>query len=37
MMAVLNTDEMRRAEAAANESGLDYARMMENAGSAAAR
>ena len=29
MMAVLNTDEMRRAEAAANESGLDYARMME--------
>lgn len=36
-MFVLNTEEMRQAEAAANESGLEYIRLMENAGSAAAR
>lgn len=37
IMLVLNTEEMRQAEAAANESGLEYIRLMENAGSAAAR
>ncbi len=36
-MHVLNTEEMRQAEASANESGLEYIRLMENAGSAAAR
>lgn len=36
-MKVLNAKGMRLLEAAAVEEGLDYLRLMENAGSAAAR